>query len=119
MRGGAFCRFRDIHKQFRKGRDMPRTTRTNGGTAIPTIDEPITTSVLDRRELLEAMQRMRAGDFSVRLPGYWSGIDGKIADTFNEIVAANHRISEELRRVGQVVGKEGKTSERASFDQSR
>src|SRR6202045_3683586 len=46
-------------------------------------------------------------------------MDGKIADTFNDIVAANLRIAPELRRVGQVVGKEGKTRERAKFDQSK
>ncbi len=60
-----------------------------------------------------------AGDFSVRLPSDWSGIDGKIADTFNEIVAANQKIAQELKRVGQVVGKEGRTRERARFDYSK
>jgi CheY-like chemotaxis protein/signal transduction histidine kinase/HAMP domain-containing protein len=62
---------------------------------------------------------MRNGDFSVRLPGDWTGIEGKIADTFNEIVAANQQMAQELKRVGHVVGKEGKTRERAKFDQSR
>jgi methyl-accepting chemotaxis protein len=55
----------------------------------------------------------------VRLPGYWTGLHGKIADTFNEIVATNQQMSRELTRVGQAVGKEGKTSERARFHQSR
>ena len=31
------------------------------------------------------------------------GIEGKIADTFNEIVAANQRMAQQLERVGQVV----------------
>jgi len=62
---------------------------------------------------------MRNGDFSVRLPGYWTGLAGKIADTFNEIVAANQQMTEELRRVGQVVGKEGRTRERTKFRESR
>ncbi len=74
---------------------------------------------LDRRQLLDALQRMRQGDFTVRLPGSLTKIDGKIADTFNEIVAANQKIAQELKRVGQVVGKEGKTRERAKFDQPR
>ena len=34
-------------------------------------------------------------------------MDGKIADTFNDIVAANQRMANELKRVGQVVGREG------------
>ncbi|MGH7582494.1 MAG: HAMP domain-containing protein, partial [Gemmatimonadales bacterium] len=74
---------------------------------------------LDRRQLLHALQRMRDGDFSVQLPGDLAGIDGKIADTFNDIVAANQKIAAELRRVGEVVGREGLTRERAHFDHSR
>ncbi|MEP7012176.1 MAG: HAMP domain-containing protein [Acidobacteriota bacterium] len=62
---------------------------------------------------------MLDGDFSVLLPGDWAGVDGKIADTFNEIVASNRKMAAELKRVGQVVGKEGRTRERARFDQSR
>ncbi len=74
---------------------------------------------LDRGQLLLALQRVRAGDFTVQLPGDWSGLDGKIADTLNEIVAANEKMAFELRRIGQVVGKEGKTRERARFDLKR
>ena len=62
---------------------------------------------------------MRDGDFSVRLPGTWTGLPGKLADTFNEIVSSNQQIAHELRRVGQVVGKEGKTRERTQFHQPR
>ncbi len=59
---------------------------------------------------------MRDGDFSVRLPGNWTGLTGKIADTFNEIVTANQQMAKELKRVGKVVGKEGRTRERMRFD---
>ena len=58
---------------------------------------------------------MRVGDFSVRLPGDRTGLAGKIADTFNEIVAANQRMAQQLERVGQVVGREGKTRQRVKF----
>ena len=67
------------------------------------------------QELLHALQAMRAGDFSVRMTGDHLGIDGKIADTFNEIVAANERMAEQLERVGQVVGREGNTRQRVKF----
>ncbi len=69
--------------------------------------------------ILASLQTMRDGEFSVRLPGSWTGLPGKIADTFNEIVAANQHIALELKRVGQVVGKEGRTRERTRFHQSR
>src|SRR6201747_1905399 len=67
------------------------------------------------QDLLHALQAMRAGDFSVRMTGDHIGIEGKIADTFNEIVAANQRMAQQLERVGQTVGKEGKTQQRVRF----
>ena len=69
--------------------------------------------------VLASLQSMRDGDFSVRLPGNWTGLSGKIADTFNEIAATNQQMSQELKRVGQAVGKEGKTRERIRLHQSR
>ena len=58
---------------------------------------------------------------SVISPSAWRGgpgLLGKIADTFNEIVAANQRMARELERVGQVVGREGKTRQRVKFGSS-
>ena len=69
--------------------------------------------------ILAGLQTIRDGDFSVRLPGNWTGMAGKIADTFNDIVAANQHMAQELKRVGQVVGKEGRTRERIRFHESR
>ena len=51
----------------------------------------------------------------MRLPGDWTGLEGKIADTFNEIVASNARMASELERVGTVVGKQGQTRQRVKF----
>ena len=80
---------------------------------LPTV--PLATSQPELSELLRALQAVRDGDFSVRLPGDWIGLDGKIADTFNEIVTANARMARELERVGTVVGKQGKTRQRVKF----
>ncbi len=65
--------------------------------------------------LLEALQTMRSGDFSVRLPRNETGIKGKIADAFNDIVTANQRIARQLELVGQAVGREGRTETRVRF----
>jgi CheY-like chemotaxis protein/signal transduction histidine kinase/HAMP domain-containing protein len=70
----------------------------------------------DSRKLLRALQTMRNGDFSVRLPSEWTGMGGKIADAFNDIVSANHRLCRELERVGQTVGKQGRTRQRVRCD---
>jgi len=73
-------------------------------------------SFADLSVVLSSLQTMRDGDFSVRLPGNWTGLAGKIADTFNEIIKANQQMAKELKRVGKVVGKEGRTRERMRFD---
>jgi len=72
-------------------------------------------AAFDQHALLNAMHAMRLGDFSVRLPGNQTGLSGKIADTFNEIVAANQRMANQLERVGHVVGREGRTRQRVRF----
>ena len=69
--------------------------------------------------ILQSLQTMKDGDFSVRLPVTWTGLPGKIADSFNEIVTANEQMALELKRVGKAVGKEGKTRERIRVEQRR
>ncbi|MDB5956902.1 HAMP domain-containing protein [Ramlibacter sp.] len=86
--------------------------RSFGGEREPEPDGPPLGRVLDLNQLLEALQAMRQGDFSVRLPSHESGLAGRIADTFNDIVAANERMAQQLERVGEVVGREGKTKTR-------
>jgi len=41
---------------------------------------------LDSRNLLQVLTAVKRGDFSARLPDHWNGIDGKIADTVNNII---------------------------------
>ncbi|MGH8241980.1 MAG: response regulator [Steroidobacteraceae bacterium] len=74
---------------------------------------------LSQRELLRALQAMRDGDFSVRLPGDRLGLAGKIADTFNEIVASSQHLCRELERSGQIVSREGKTRHRMALGARR
>src|SRR6266700_5772311 len=64
------------------------------------------------RQLLSALLAYKAGNFSVRLPADWTGVPGKIADAFNEIVEFNQRLSVETARVSRAVGKEGKLKQR-------
>src|SRR5277367_4916739 len=71
---------------------------------------------LDVRELLRALQAVRDGDFSVRLPTDMTGLAGKVADTFNQIVFSNQQMALELERAGQTVGKEGRTRHRLSVN---
>jgi HAMP domain-containing protein/CheY-like chemotaxis protein/signal transduction histidine kinase len=87
----------------------PRSRKTNGKL-------PGEESNLDLRRLLRALQAVRDGDFSVRLASDQTGLAGKIADTFNEIVTSNARLALELERAGRIVGKDGKTRHRVIAD---
>src|SRR5262245_33140385 len=66
------------------------------------------------RQLLEAVIAFRSGDFSVRLRSDLPGMQGKIADALNDILAVSERRAEETTRVCRVVGKEGKLKQRMS-----
>jgi HAMP domain-containing protein/signal transduction histidine kinase/CheY-like chemotaxis protein len=80
---------------------------------MPALQEPPTQGI-DTKSLLTALAALRKGDFSVRLPLDWTGVAGKVADTFNEVIELNERMANELERISRVVGKEGKINERAS-----
>src|SRR5438874_61817 len=72
-------------------------------------------NAVDAKQLLVALKAFKRGDFSARLPEDWTGVAGKIADTFNDIIATNQRMTRELERIGRVVGKEGRITQRASL----
>jgi HAMP domain-containing protein/signal transduction histidine kinase len=70
---------------------------------------------LDSKQLLAALTALKRGDFSAQLPDDWTGIAGKVADTFNDVIRLNQRLTQELARIGHVVGKEGRIRQRASL----
>src|SRR5947209_6541444 len=72
-------------------------------------------SAMDTTTLLTALTALKKGDFSVRLPLEWTGVAGKVADAFNEVVELNQRMARELDRLSRVVGKEGRLSQRGSL----
>ncbi len=72
-------------------------------------------TTLDQHDLLAALRALRKGDFSVRLPSSLSGIDGEIAEAFNDVVDLNERMTKEFQRLGDFVGKEGKITHRAKL----
>src|SRR5580700_2996796 len=64
------------------------------------------------RQLLSVMLSFRDGNFTERLPSDLTGVNGKIADAFNDIVALSERRARETGRVSRAVGREGKLKER-------
>src|SRR5262245_8339983 len=86
---------------------------------MPTVS-PVrqTPDQLESRELLRVLMAVKKGDFSVRMPIDHTGTAGKIADTLNEIIELNQRMTQELDRISTVVGKEGRIDQRMSLGSS-
>lgn len=55
---------------------------------------------------------MKKGDFSYRMPYDRTGVAGKVADTFNEIMDIQEGLVAEVQTVSKVVGEEGDLSRR-------
>jgi signal transduction histidine kinase/HAMP domain-containing protein/CheY-like chemotaxis protein len=66
-------------------------------------------------QLLSALMAFKRGDFSARLPEDWTGVPGKIADTFNAVIETNERMTRKLEQIVHAVGKEGRIGQRASI----
>jgi HAMP domain-containing protein/signal transduction histidine kinase len=69
--------------------------------------------------LLHALQAAKFGDFSVRLPVTKNGVLSQICKEFNEVIALNESMAEEVKRVGRIVGGEGRMTERAALPDSQ
>src|SRR3984957_16086868 len=94
------------------GHDGHANLGTNGDViAVESTSAPLSI-------ILAGLQTMRDGDFSVRLPGSWTGLAGKLADTFNDIVSTNQQMAQELKRLGQGVGERPHRGLAPSHDRS-
>ena len=70
------------------------------------------------RQIVAAMVAFRDGNFSVRLPVDWEGVDGRIAEAFNQTLALEDHISREVLRLSKTVGKEGRLKQRMSVPEA-
>jgi HAMP domain-containing protein/signal transduction histidine kinase/CheY-like chemotaxis protein len=109
------------HKEPRNGRHVPIDGHDHS-THLIGRDAAMAHSSndgegLNRRDLLAALTALKKGNFSARLPSDLSGVDGKIADAFNDVIELNQRLAAEIERLSSVVGKEGKISQRATIGQ--
>jgi HAMP domain-containing protein/signal transduction histidine kinase/DNA-binding response OmpR family regulator len=87
---------------------------TNGNGAAPAarngragVDDP----ALARLEA--AMRAAAAGDFSVRLPARRKDDVGRLESAYNQMAARNAALEAELVRVAEIIGREGRMTERA------
>jgi HAMP domain-containing protein/CheY-like chemotaxis protein len=67
---------------------------------------------LDHRHILSALRAFKRGEFTARMRDDLSGIDGQIAETFNDLVDMVKQIRDEASDVSHAVGKEGQAAKR-------
>jgi len=76
----------------------------------------IEASILDEKLVLDALCKLKSGDFSARLPSDWTGVPGKIADAFNDCAETSASIAKSIDTLGHAVGKQGKVTQRAGTE---
>ncbi|MGH2882325.1 MAG: HAMP domain-containing protein, partial [Solirubrobacteraceae bacterium] len=94
------------------GAPPSRKSAANGATAAPKngrslVDDP----ALARLE--HALQAAAAGDFGVRLPARRKDDIGRLEAAYNQMAARNAALEAELVRVAEIIGREGRMTERA------
>jgi len=89
------------------GKPEPASKRSSNGKHAGAGE-----SALPARDLLAALRALRRGDFSVRLAEQYSGVDGQIVATLNEIAQTADELERDARDVFAAVGNEGRTKVR-------
>jgi len=87
------------------------TNGTNAGAPRPAKAAP-PPPTLDHRHILAALRAFKRGDFSVRMRDDLEGVDGQIAETFNDLVEMVRSIKDEAIEVSHAVGKDGQAAKR-------
>ena len=70
-------------------------------------------------QIYGALVALRKGDPSAKLPHHGSAAFSRVAEVFNDLVEQNVAMAEELAKLSQMVGKEGKLKRRASLQNAR
>ena len=83
--------------------DARKASSSNGHAVAPQ---------LEHRQILVALRAFKRGDFSIKMRDDLTGVDGQIAETFNEIVELVKTIRDEASDVSVSVGKQGQAAKR-------
>src|SRR5688572_22549851 len=76
-------------------------------------------SILTDAEFLKILNKIKNGNFSLRLPTDQTGIKQSICETINEIIDLNERMVFEFQKVGKSIGKQGKLTNRVVLEGAR
>jgi hypothetical protein len=94
-----------------KGDKAGKARRANGANGQPRQQVP-GAPALEHRQILAALRAFRRGDFGAKMREDLAGVDGQIAETFNEIVDMVKMIRDEANDVSISVGKQGQAAKR-------
>src|SRR6476469_9039753 len=123
------CLIHGVKPAFQDVRKLRKPLLMNGSASFKQTRPPskrgerlMTTHGLDvaseptsrdfERQLLRTLTALKKGDFKARMPIEYTGTQGKIADTLNDIAEQTERMCAEIGRISTVVGKEGKLNSR-------
>jgi HAMP domain-containing protein/signal transduction histidine kinase/CheY-like chemotaxis protein len=107
------------HQKAIRNPHTPLSRHRRSIAPMGVITEDRVGSTDDLVEILNALTALKRGEASARLPNAWTGLNGKVADAFNEVASLNERMAEELAQLRNVVGKEGKLRQRGSIGDVR
>jgi len=89
-------------------------SRTNGSRKKTRVTNAVNGSseTFDSKQLLKVLTEVKNGNFSIRMPIDEVGLNGKICDTMNDIIALSERMMFEFTKAGNIIGKQGKLTQR-------
>ncbi len=96
-----------------------RSPRVDGDGRNGTGHHDVDATREDLELLLEALRAARDGQFDLRLPARRKGLAGDLNRAFNELAERRESLGQEVARVGRLVGREGRLTERASAEAAR
>ncbi len=103
--------------------NKPKTIKVDSPPrkGVATIGQPlkVANDKEQLRQILMMVKAIRNGDFTVKLDLSDESLLGDIADVLNDINELNLNMAREFVRVGKIVGKEGKMTERVSIGSVR
>ncbi|MEP6735104.1 MAG: HAMP domain-containing protein [Chryseolinea sp.] len=91
----------------------------SNGHSKSSIAHALSLDVAKSKDLLHVLNEVKNGNFTVRLPIEEIGLNGKIFDTLNEIISLNERMMIEFTRAGDIIGKQGKLTQRIELPSNK
>ncbi len=93
------------------GTEKIKPKKHNGSVAYVDVEM----QSVQMQQLLQVLDQVRNGDFTVRIPANGIGINGKVCDTLNEIISLNEILFHELKKARHTIGKQGHLNHRVEL----